>query len=107
MNQPEILLVAILVLATIRCFPLEGPIPSAQDENHFLMPTFNWKDWQEVMAPSLTPEPVTSTANYLNVTASQITSMEPGDLDEYFAQLSLLTDAQCESSKAPSGELNS
>lgn len=49
------------------------------------------------MAPALFPETV-PTVDYLGVTASHITSMAQAELDEYFTQLSMLTDAQCKSS---------
>ncbi|KAF9881364.1 ubiquitin ribosomal fusion protein [Colletotrichum karsti] len=92
-HQPEILLIAVLVLTTIHCFPFENSSQPPEDENYFSVPNFSWEKWQLVMAPALAPEPAPA-ADYLNVTATQITSMGPRELDEYFAQLSLLTDAQ-------------
>ncbi|KAF4773467.1 forms a complex with the other RRN protein RRN6 and RRN11 [Colletotrichum scovillei] len=95
-NQPEILLVTILVLAAMHCFPLEDNKPAPQDENNFIVPKLDWKEWKRIMTPALVPDEATSTVDYTDVTASQITSMSPKELDEYFAHLSLLTEAQTE-----------
>ncbi|GKT85220.1 forms a complex with the other RRN protein RRN6 and RRN11 [Colletotrichum tofieldiae] len=93
-QQPEVLLIAILVLATIHCFPFEEFTPSAHDENSLLVPRLDWEEWRTIMAPALSPDPVQTTVDHTNVTASQILSMEPAELDEYFAHLSILTDTQ-------------
>ncbi|KXH37832.1 forms a complex with the other RRN protein RRN6 and RRN11 [Colletotrichum simmondsii] len=95
-NQPEILLVTILVLAAIHCFPLEDSKPAPLDENNFIVPKLDWKEWKRIMTPALAPDEATSSVDYTDVTASQITSMNPKELDEYFAHLSLLTEAQTE-----------
>ncbi|KZL72348.1 forms a complex with the other RRN protein RRN6 and RRN11 [Colletotrichum tofieldiae] len=95
-QQPEVLLIAILVLATIHCFPFEEFTPSAHDENSLLVPRLDWEEWRTIMAPALSPDPVQTTVDHTNVTASQILSMEPAELDEYFAHLSILTDTQAE-----------
>ncbi|GKT50190.1 RNA polymerase II assembly factor RTP1 [Colletotrichum spaethianum] len=95
-HQPEVLLVAILVFATIHCFPFEESTPSARDENNFMVPRLNWEEWRTIMAPALSPGPAQASVDYTDVTASQIMSMEPSELDEYFAHMSLLTDAQAE-----------
>nr|XP_036575751.1 forms a complex with the other rrn protein rrn6 and rrn11 [Colletotrichum truncatum]KAF6782375.1 forms a complex with the other rrn protein rrn6 and rrn11 [Colletotrichum truncatum] len=94
-HHPEILLIATVVFTAMQYFPLEST-PMLQDNNYFLVPNFQWEEWQDVMAPALANEPTTLTHDYLSVTASQITSMEPADLDEYFTQLSLSNDAQSE-----------
>ncbi|KAH0434293.1 RRN complex forming protein [Colletotrichum camelliae] len=96
-HQPEVLLVAVIVLTTIHCFPLEESKSPVQEGKLFLIPDFKWDEWRVSMAPALAPEP-NPTADYLGVTASQITSMGQAELDEYFAQLSMLTDAQSEDS---------
>ncbi|TKW58764.1 Ubiquitin-60S ribosomal protein L40 [Colletotrichum tanaceti] len=93
-HQPEILLVAILVLATIHCFPFEDSTCSARNENNILVPRLDWEEWMSIMAPAFSPESSRTTIDYTAVTASQIISMESGELDEYFAHLSLLTDTQ-------------
>ncbi|KXH53792.1 forms a complex with the other RRN protein RRN6 and RRN11 [Colletotrichum salicis] len=95
-NQPEILLVTILVLAAMHCFPFEDNIPAPQDENNFILPKLDWKEWKGIMTPALATDEAISTVDYTDVTASQITSMSPKELDEYFAHLSLLTEAQTE-----------
>lgn len=59
-----------------------------------MMPRLDWEEWRRIMAPALSPESSRTTIDYTDVTASQIISMEPGELDEYFAHLSLLTDTQ-------------
>ncbi|KAF5503267.1 Ubiquitin-60S ribosomal protein L40 [Colletotrichum fructicola] len=96
-HQPEILLVAVIVLTTIHCFPLEESKSPVQEGKLFLIPDFKWDEWRTSMAPALAPETV-PTADYLGVTASHITSMAQAELDEYFTQLSMLTDAQSEDS---------
>ncbi|KAF4926759.1 Ubiquitin-60S ribosomal protein L40 [Colletotrichum viniferum] len=96
-HQPEILLVAVIVLTTIHCFPLEESKSPVQEGKLFLIPDFKWDEWRTSMAPALAPETV-ATADYLGVKASHITSMAQAELDEYFAQLSMLTDAQSEDS---------
>ncbi|KAF4807040.1 Ubiquitin-60S ribosomal protein L40 [Colletotrichum siamense] len=96
-HQPEILLVAVIVLTTIHCFPLEESKSPVQEGKLFLIPDFKWDEWRASMAPALAPETV-PTADYLGVTASHITSMGQTELDEYFTQLSMLTDAQSEDS---------
>ncbi|KAK1979912.1 hypothetical protein LZ30DRAFT_595854 [Colletotrichum cereale] len=93
-HQPEILLVAVLVLATIHCFPFENHSPHYQDENSFLVPRLDWEEWRAIMAPALSPDLVQTSADYTDITASQILSMGSTELDDYFAHLSLLTDAQ-------------
>ncbi|OHE98770.1 forms a complex with the other RRN protein RRN6 and RRN11 [Colletotrichum orchidophilum] len=95
-NQPEVLLVTILVLATMHCFPFEDSMPAPQDENNFIVPKLDWKEWKRIMKPALAADEATSTVNYTDITASEITSMGPKELDEYFAHLSLLTEAQTE-----------
>lgn len=95
-HQPEVLLVALLVLTTIQCFPFEDLQP-AQDESNFRLPSFDWEEWRAVMEPVLASESVAPAVDYIGVTASQITAMEPAELDEYLAHLSLQTDAQCKS----------
>ncbi|KAK0379224.1 RRN complex forming protein [Colletotrichum limetticola] len=97
-NQPEVLLVTILVLAAMHCFPLEDNMPAPQDENNFIVPKLDWKEWKRIMTPALAPDEATSTVDYTGVTASQITSMSPKELDEYFTHLSLLTEAHTEES---------
>ncbi|KAF4825234.1 Ubiquitin-60S ribosomal protein L40 [Colletotrichum tropicale] len=96
-HQPEILLVAVIVLTTIHCFPLEESKSPVQKGKLFLIPDFKWDEWRASMASALAPETV-PTADYLGVTASHITSMGQTELDEYFTQLSMLTDAQSEDS---------
>ncbi|WQF80093.1 Putative RNA polymerase I transcription initiation factor TAF1B/Rrn7 [Colletotrichum destructivum] len=95
-HQPEILLIAILVLATMHCFPFEGSTSFARNENNFTVPRLDWEEWRRIMAPALSPESSRTTIDYTDVTASQIISMKPGELDEYFAHLSLLADTQGE-----------
>ncbi|KAK1963629.1 hypothetical protein LY78DRAFT_705018 [Colletotrichum sublineola] len=95
-HQPEVLLVAVLVLATIQCFPFENSTASYQDENGFLVPRLNWEEWRTIMAPALSTDSVQTRVDCIDVTASQILSMEPAELDSYFAHLSLLTDAHAE-----------
>ncbi|OLN95591.1 RNA polymerase I-specific transcription initiation factor rrn7 [Colletotrichum chlorophyti] len=95
-HQPEILLVATLVLATIHCYPFEDSEHPPQDENAFQTPKLDWAEWQKIMAPALVHESMASTNDYTNLTATQITSMSPSELDDYFTHLSLLTEAQSE-----------
>ncbi|KAK2027682.1 hypothetical protein LX32DRAFT_640750 [Colletotrichum zoysiae] len=95
-HQPEVLLVAVLVLATIHCFPFENSTAAPQDENGFLLPRLDWEKWRAVMAPTLSTGLLQTRVDYTDVTASQILAMGPAELDDYFAHLSLLTDAQAE-----------
>ncbi|WDK11768.1 forms a complex with the other rrn protein rrn6 and rrn11 [Colletotrichum graminicola] len=94
MHQPEVLLVAVIVLATIHCFPFENSTASGQDEVNFLVPRLDWEKWRTIMAPALSTGLVQMRVDHTDVTASQILSMGPAELDDYFAHLSLLTDAQ-------------
>ncbi|KAF6841941.1 RNA polymerase I-specific transcription initiation factor rrn7 [Colletotrichum plurivorum] len=96
-HQPEVLLVAVLVLTTSQSFPFEDSGPT-QVESHFRLPSFNWREWQAAMEPVLASESVSPAVDYLDVTASHITAMGPAELDEYLAQLSLQTDAHSEDS---------
>ncbi|TDZ65171.1 Ubiquitin-60S ribosomal protein L40 [Colletotrichum trifolii] len=97
-HQPEILLIAIVVLTTIHCFPFEGPAFAAEGEDFFHLPHLEWPKWHKAMESTLASETSTAAFDYRNMTASQITSMKPDELDSYFAQLSLLTDTLPEDS---------
>ncbi|TDZ37679.1 Ubiquitin-60S ribosomal protein L40 [Colletotrichum spinosum] len=97
-HQPEILLIAIVVLTTIHCFPFEGPAFAAEGEDFFHLPHLEWPKWHKAMESTLASETFTAAFDYRNMTASQITSMKPDELDSYFAQLSLLTDTLPEDS---------
>ncbi|KAL2874161.1 hypothetical protein SGCOL_010646 [Colletotrichum sp. CLE4] len=71
-------------------------MPAPRDENNFILPKLDWKEWKRIMTAALATDEATSTVDYADVTASQITSMSPKELDEYFAHLSRLTEAQTE-----------
>ncbi|TDZ16522.1 Ubiquitin-60S ribosomal protein L40 [Colletotrichum orbiculare MAFF 240422] len=103
-HQPEILLIAIVVLTTIHCFPFEGPAFAAEGEDFFHLPHLEWPKWHKAMESTLASETSTAAFDYRNMTASQITSMKPDELDSYFAQLSLLTDTLPEDSMLASSE---
>lgn len=90
LDYPEILLVAILIVATKLCYPL-GPHPSLLkdlgSEQGF---TFNWRKWQAAMAELDDPSKASDGPSLEKVTADQVTSMAPQQLDKYFAHVASL-----------------
>ncbi|EFQ27589.1 forms a complex with the other RRN protein RRN6 and RRN11 [Colletotrichum graminicola M1.001] len=82
------------VLMTLQYVRELGLPASGQDEVNFLVPRLDWEKWRTIMAPALSTGLVQMRVDHTDVTASQILSMGPAELDDYFAHLSLLTDAQ-------------
>lgn len=86
-DQPEVLLIASIIVAAKLCFPLDGgpsPILHAEGREVRLV----WKTWAEEMRDvTKALDQSLDKPNYDGCTASQITSMNLEDLDAYFAYI--------------------
>lgn len=87
-DQPEVLLIAVVVVATKLCFPLHGgssPCLSIDRERDLRL---DWKEWAGNMDElTNTPNEFMNKPTFDDITADRVTSMSLKELDTYFAHL--------------------
>lgn len=93
-DHPEILLVALLVVATKLTFPFKGT--SSPLELRFT-PAFDWNKWSKVRNElSKHAAPEAKRPSFGKVTAENVASMNDDELSAYFAHVSSFIDRNSE-----------
>ena len=96
-DQPEILLVASLIVATKICFPNDESVTRHPQHGFAPLPRLSWAKWQETIVQlpgnSSKISPVLP-VELPKVTAHQIVDMPDDELADFFSRLASLTDGQ-------------
>lgn len=80
-DNPEILLISLLAVAAMLCFPFES-VHRANDK----LPELDWRAWRHIMESGRDSgtEDRISKSNYSSITTEQLTAMSSEELDQYF-----------------------
>ncbi|OAR01752.1 hypothetical protein LLEC1_06780 [Akanthomyces lecanii] len=83
LHNPEIRLIALLIVATKLCFPFNGGSPLTVSDDGLTLPSFDWNTWQSAKGQSSPGKP----RSFDGVTPSDVASMTDDDLDAYFRHI--------------------
>lgn len=83
LHNPEIRLIALLIVATKLCFPFSGGSPLTVSNDGLTLPSFDWNSWQAAKGQPSPDEPRT----FDDVTPSDVANMTDDDLDAYFRHI--------------------
>lgn len=82
LHNPEIRLVALLIVATKLCFPFNGR-SALTISGGLILPSFDWKSWQTAAGQPNRDKPRV----FDGVTPSEVANMTDDDLDAYFRHI--------------------
>lgn len=85
-NDPDTLLLAVVVVSTKLCFPFENVAQAERDDDKLLLPKMDWSKWMDIMETSSTEELPMKEVDYKSITTEQLVSMNPEELDKFFAK---------------------
>ncbi|PQK09745.1 hypothetical protein BB8028_0002g00690 [Beauveria bassiana] len=80
LHNPEVRLIALLIVATKLCFPFHGGSPLTVSDDGLILPSFDWNSWQSARGQ---PEP-DKARTFDGVTPSDVANMTDDDLDAYY-----------------------
>ncbi|KAJ3478133.1 hypothetical protein NLG97_g8657 [Lecanicillium saksenae] len=83
LHNPEVRLVALLVVATKFCFPFNGGSPLTVSDDGLVLPSFDWEAWQSAKGQP----PTDKRRTFDGVTPSDVANMADDDLDAYFRHI--------------------
>ncbi|OAA39862.1 ubiquitin fusion protein [Beauveria brongniartii RCEF 3172] len=83
LHNPEVRLIALLIVATKLCFPFHGGSPLTVSDDSLVLPSFDWNSWQSAKGQ---PEP-DKARTFDGVTPSDVANMTDDDLDAYYRHI--------------------
>lgn len=98
LDNPELQLAALLVVATKLCFPFKGrQMPPAGELSGIELPFFDWGEWSSATRKRLDENKERDIADFKDMVPERVVSMGDEELDAYFAHVSSFIDKESES----------
>ncbi|KID90740.1 forms a complex with the other RRN protein RRN6 and RRN11 [Metarhizium guizhouense ARSEF 977] len=90
LDNPEIQLISLLVVATKMCFPLDPSQPSLLDPAGCCLPQFNWASWKTGFSSDgpKSGKETQEQVEFEHITPNQVTKLSDEKFDAYVAHLS-------------------
>lgn len=95
LNHPEIVLVALLVVASKLCLPFEHVTSLASRSEKPPSLKFDWRQWSDARS-----RPTHEKTTFDNVTAEEVAAMDEKELDAYFSHVSSFISQKSEALEA-------
>lgn len=92
LHNPEIRLIALLIVATKLCFPFNGGSPLTVSEDGLTLPSFDWSSWQSAKGQPVEEKGRT----FEGVTPNDVANMTDDDLDAYFRHIASFLEKKSE-----------
>ncbi|KAH0600579.1 hypothetical protein MHUMG1_01577 [Metarhizium humberi] len=90
LDNPEVQLISLLVVATKMCFPLDPSQPSLLDPAGCCLPQFNWASWKTGFSSDgpKSGKETQEQVEFEHITPNQVTKLSDEKFDAYVAHLS-------------------
>ncbi|KHN97881.1 Ubiquitin subgroup [Metarhizium album ARSEF 1941] len=90
LDNPEVQLISLLVVAAKMCFPFDPSQPSIIDPAGYFLPQFEWESWKANVSSggSNSEKETREQVKFEHVTPNQVTKMSDEEFDAYMSYLS-------------------